>query len=537
MKYNKNFLKLLCVSLIALSISINIISAFIPTLPTRLEFINAFMSIELRELSRLIAVLSSLVMLLVLRGLSRFKRSAWLITVFALSINVIAHLLKGFDYEEVIFDGSILLLLFLTRKLFNVKSDAPSSRQGVRLLVLSLFFIAIYISSGLFMLGEQLGLTSPHTIWPISFEPQTRLAAWFIESVYITVLLSMVLSVIFLLRPVIIRQSASHTDWQKAATLVERYGNSGLSCFTILGDKQFYFEGEDAFVSYKPLLGVGLALGDPIGEEKRIAKAIQGFKDHCSQNAWKAVFYQTLPDHLDQYRDAGFQVTAIGQEAIIDLHSFSLQGKAAKPLRLRLNRLSKLGYVSKVYEAPQSPDFIKQLEGISDDWLRSKKGSEKDFSLGSFTYDYIGGSDIITIEDSLGTIVAFANLVSEYQKNELTFDLMRYSQAAPEDTMTNLILHLVSHAKAQGYDSLNLGLVALAGLENATTRAEKLLHYAYEHLNQFYNFKGLYEFKDKFDPRWETRYLIYPKKGDLLQALEAIALADSSVGFWGEVRS
>ena len=47
-----------------------------------------------------------------------------------------------------------------------------------------------------------------------------------------------------------------------------------------------------------------------------------------------------------------------------------------------------------------------------------------------------------------------------------------------------------------------MGLSGLSGIgENPTDPAiERALHYIYEHVDQFYNFKGLHEFKAKFDP-------------------------------------
>ncbi|HEY9606509.1 MAG TPA: phosphatidylglycerol lysyltransferase domain-containing protein, partial [Allocoleopsis sp.] len=58
-------------------------------------------------------------------------------------------------------------------------------------------------------------------------------------------------------------------------------------------------------------------------------------------------------------------------------------------------------------------------------------------------------------------------------------------------------------------------------------RLEKALHYLYEHLNQFYNFKGLQAYKEKFHPRWEPRYLIYPRRAALLDVIVALIRADS----------
>jgi phosphatidylglycerol lysyltransferase len=80
-----------------------------------------------------------------------------------------------------------------------------------------------------------------------------------------------------------------------------------------------------------------------------------------------------------------------------------------------------------------------------------------------------------------------------------------------------------------GYEEFDLGLSALAGVGEAqkSGRLEKVLIYLSEHLSKFYNFKGLHSFKDKFGPRWEPRYFVYPSLGSLPDVVVALIRADS----------
>ena len=112
---------------------------------------------------------------------------------------------------------------------------------------------------------------------------------------------------------------------------------------------------------------------------------------------------------------------------------------------------------------------------------------------------------------------AFANLVPEYQRNEATIDLMRHRRDVEHGTMDFLFVALFQWAKERGYATFNLGLSALSGVgERADDpTVERALHYIYEHVNQFYNYKGLHAFKAKFDPQWSPRYLIYPGPASL----------------------
>jgi phosphatidylglycerol lysyltransferase len=110
---------------------------------------------------------------------------------------------------------------------------------------------------------------------------------------------------------------------------------------------------------------------------------------------------------------------------------------------------------------------------------------------------------------------------------------MRRRREAEHGTMDFLFVALFQWAKAQGYATFNMGLSSLFGVgEHAGDPAvERALHYIYEHVNQFYSFKGLHAFKEKFHPQWSPRYLIYPGPASLPAVAMAMIRADSGDDF------
>ncbi len=156
-------------------------------------------------------------------------------------------------------------------------------------------------------------------------------------------------------------------------------------------------------------------------------------------------------------------------------------------------------------------------------------GSEKRFSLGWFEDDYIRNSLVMAVHSPGGSISAFANINPEYQRNEASIDLMRHRPDAENGTMDFLFVSLFLWARSMGYETFNLGLSGLSGVGETPgdPAMERALHYVYEHVNQFYNFKGLHKFKEKFHPIWSPRYLIYPGPGSLLPVALALIQADS----------
>jgi phosphatidylglycerol lysyltransferase len=236
-----------------------------------------------------------------------------------------------------------------------------------------------------------------------------------------------------------------------------------------------------------------------------------------------------LPDDLDLYRSLGFRVLKIGEEAIVDLKVFTLQGKPGKDLRAALNRMKKLGHEFKFYEPPISDQLLRELKVVSDEWLQLTHGSEKQFSLGWFHDEYLRECQIAFVQNADGQISAFVNIIPEYQLNEITIDMMRRRIEVEQGTMDFLFTMLLQHFKDQGYETFNLGLSALSGVgeKPKSPGLEKALHYLYKHLNQFYNLKGLHAFKEKYKPNWEPRYFIYPRKAALPDVIVALIRADS----------
>ena len=78
-------------------------------------------------------------------------------------------------------------------------------------------------------------------------------------------------------------------------------------------------------------------------------------------NDWQPAFYQTLPDYLEHYRAAGFDTLCIGHEGVVDLETFTLEGKARKSLRSAVNRLTKLGHRPEFHQPPLPDDLLRRF--------------------------------------------------------------------------------------------------------------------------------------------------------------------------------
>jgi phosphatidylglycerol lysyltransferase len=531
---------------------INVLSASTPALADRLKLLEQFSPLEVRHGSHLTAVLAGFALLILAGSLWRRKRVAWWMALGVLLISSVSHLLKGLDYEEASLAGGLALWLAFLRPYFHARSDRPSVRQGFVMVAVSMAFTLAYGTLGFYLLDKHYSVT--FGFWAairqtvVMFTefynpgliPVTRFGRYFANSIYTVGAVTLGYAALLLIRPVFLREPATSAERTRANTIVEAHGCSPLARLTLLDDKSYFFSPGGSVVAFVAKGRIALTLGDSIGPAQDAAACVSAFKAHCAANDWEAVFYEVKPDDLDIYHAAGFKSVCVGQEAVVNLATFTIAGGENKSIRTSVNRLTRLNYCAEVIPPPLTHDLLAELREVSDEWLTERNSAELHFSAGWFDDDYLRDSAVIVIRDPSGLVNAFANLVSEYQHNEVTVDLMRHRRKTENGLMDFLFVSLFEWARDKGYQSFNLGLSALSGIgEHFDDPAiERALHYIYEHIDQFYNFKGLRAFKDKYHPHWEPCYLIYPNAASLPAIFLALVQAEAGQDdFWSSYLS
>src|SRR6202008_239217 len=131
------------------------------------------------------------------------------------------------------------------------------------------------------------------------------------------------------------------------------------------------------------------ALGDPVGPEERFGDLIRLFLERCADFGGIPVFYEATRPHLYRYADFGLRFVKLGEEARVDLTTFTLDGAHGAKHRQTLRRLEKDGGVFRIVEPGGVPAIMAALREVSNDWLAAKAGGEKGFSLGFFDEEYL----------------------------------------------------------------------------------------------------------------------------------------------------
>ncbi|HVI93996.1 MAG TPA: phosphatidylglycerol lysyltransferase domain-containing protein, partial [Anaeromyxobacter sp.] len=222
-------------------------------------------------------------------------------------------------------------------------------------------------------------------------------------------------------------------------------------------------------------------------------------------------FYQVGPASLGRYLDLGLSLLEVGEEAIVPLGGFTLDGPERRALREGHHRAGRDGLGFRVAPASEVPTLLPALRRISDSWLAETGVREKGFSLGFFDERYLREGPVALVT-SQGRLVAFANVWTSSARAELSIDLMRNAADAPGGTMDFLFVSLLLWGRGEGYGAFNLGMAPPSGPDDRalTPLWSRLGARLYRHGEAFHDFEGLRQYKEKFAPEWRPRYLAAP---------------------------
>lgn len=317
----------------------------------------------------------------------------------------------------------------------------------------------------------------------------------------------------------------SEAEMVQALGILGRQPNAAAGLVR-LGDKQILFSDcGHAFIMYACRGRSMVALFDPVGDRSLWGPLVRKFVGHAAKQRCRPVFYQVSPDFLPVAGEAGLKPYKLGEQAVIDLQSFSLAGGDWLKLRRSINRAERDGLAFEMLEPAAVPAVMDELANVSDQWLAGHNASEKGFSLGTFKQDYVASEPVAVIRIE-GRIVAFANVLTTASGGDAFIDLMRSVPGVHRGAMDLLFVRIMEHLKERGMRSLNLGMAPLAGLadDGSAPLWNRIGRHVFEKGERFYNFRGVLAFKSKFDPEWQPRFLAVRGGGLPLASLLDVTL-------------
>ena len=525
---------------------VDVISAVTPERSARLRELTKVMPLAVAHAASAATAVTGLLLILVGRGLRRRKRRAWRVAVVLLLFSTALHIVKGLDAEEasITLTGAILLLLL--HRQFYAAGD-PRTRWRAPAAFVALFLgavlaglILVYANHAHLRGNPSFGARLQQVLWgligvqgPVHYVGPD--AGDFISGVLLALgLVTGAVPVYLALRAPEPRAELSSGQEAQLRDLLCRQGaRDSLGYFALRRDKAVVFSDTGkAAVTYRVLSGVMLASGDPIGDPEAWPGAIRAFLAEARRHAWvPAVMGCGELAGETWVREAGLRALELGDEAIIEVADFTLEGRAMRNVRQMVSRVERAGYTTRVRRTSDvSPEEIQDIRRQAAAWRGAEVERGFSMALGRFGDPSDGDCVAVTAykDDRLCAVLHFV----PWGEDGLSLELMRRDRAADAGLNELMIVAAIGAADELGVCrlSLNFAVFRSALERGGRLGAGPVLRLWRELLliaSRWFQIESLYRFNAKFRPIWEPRYVCYPGAADIprvaLAALEAEA--------------
>ncbi len=511
---------------------IDIVSVLTPAISERITRLKDFLPIEIIHASNYLVMTAGLLLLVTSAFMLKGLRNAWWLALVLTVLSFIGHITKAIDYEEAIIALIVLAGLIATRMEYFVKSNPRLRNVGLKTSLIFTGAVLIYGIVGFYFLDTRHFNINFNIFQSIRYTfqnyfligskdliPLGPFAKNFLISIKVSGFLSMSFLIYTLVQSYKTRYNVTEEELILANGLLKSCGDSSMDYFKTYFDKRIFFADScKAFISYRISGNYAVVLENPVSLNMEVMKiCIVEFDTFCYQNGMKSIYYRVPESSLKIYHQLKKKELFLGQEAIIDLSTFNLEGGSRKSLRNAIKKISDQGYKSTIHRPPVKDGILQKIKAVSDDWLNDTGRSEIIFSQGMFQWKELKQQTLITVENEEEKIIAFLNIIPGYATDEATYDLIRKTKDAPNGVMDYILIELFNFIKSENIKYVNLGFAPMSGLDDPHTFPERSMKFAYEKIKSFSHYKGLREYKDKFSPLWYNKYLIYQHDYDLLQ--------------------
>jgi phosphatidylglycerol lysyltransferase len=463
--------------------------------------------LALLEASHLTASLLGVALLVLARGIHQRNHGAWVLSFGALVVAAVLSTLRSDPPLLITAMVVLALALWIGRRRFY----RPASLFEARFSWIWWRNVAtvVFGTTWLMLFAYRHVTYQQELLWQFEAAGDAPRA---LRALVVVVVVLSAIALRELLRPARGTESTPDDATLDALAPVLEQATETQPLLAYLGDKAILRSKEQrGFIMYQSVGDSLIAMGDPVGDAASRDQLRWAFRELADQRGMNCVFYQIGSQDLERYLDLGLSLVKVGEEAIVDLDTFTLEGGARASLRGARNRALREGLRFSVVPAEEVGQWLDDLKRISDDWLQDKAGAEKGFSLGYFDVGYLRRFPCVLV--FLGDRpVAFANLWLAPAGHELSVDLMRQTRDAPVGVMDFLLIETMLWGKRQGYRAFNLGMAPLSGMarHRLASRWQRILDLIARRGQRFYNFEGLRRYKAKFGPHWRPRYLAAP---------------------------
>jgi lysyl-tRNA synthetase class 2 len=472
----------------------------------------------------------------------RGKRAAWVVNIllagplFVLYVLALTqHPFSGhiFNWVSTALTGLFVAALLIGRREFNAIGD-PSSPK-----------LALVVGVGGVLVTGGLGTLLVHATNKLHHAPLLEELAYTllrgisvgpladrVDSVHaprwVDIIINILLAGVFCLvlyacfRSPRGRRLLTGEDEEKLRALLDKHGaRDSLGYFALRRDKAVIFSPTGkAAVTYRVVGAVSLASGDPIGDPEAWPGAIDAWLTEARRHAWTPAVMGASEEAGTIYARHGLDALELGDEAIVDIADFTLEGRAMRVVRQAHNRVKRAGYTVRVRRHEDIPeDEMALLVKRADDWRDG--ATERGFSMALGRLGDPGDGRCVMLEcrdanDEPRALLSFV----PWGEHGLSLDLMRRDRDSENGLMEYMVVELLLQAKELGIKRVSLNFAMFRSVFERGARLGagpvlRLWRSTLTFFSRWWQIESLYRANAKYRPVWEPRFLLFAKSSDI----------------------
>ncbi|MFJ4104966.1 phosphatidylglycerol lysyltransferase domain-containing protein [Amycolatopsis japonica] len=483
-----------------------------------------------------VALVTGVLLMLLATGLKRRKRRAWQLAVVAAALLTVSHLGLRHTLGAGLVSLALLIALIATRRYFIALPDPVTGRWRAIRVFLQLTVAGVVINFVLLSVAlapESVGdRLAQSTLALVGVSGPVMFPALWLEDLSAAVGLlfgigAVLLAAYFLLRSAEPAPELTDEEVDRLRSLLGE--RDSLGYFALRRDKFVVFsKSGKAAVTYRVIAGVALCSADPLGDPEAWPGAIEEYLDVCRRYAWTPATMGCSELGATVWARFGLEVLEIGDEAVVDTDTFTLEGRVMRGVRQAVSRTKRAGYTARIRKAEDLPlAELEELRALAATWRGTD--TERGFSM---ALGRMGdpGSVLVTAEHD-GRVRGVLQFVPWGEKG-LSLDVMRRDRTADNGVNELMISELLLTTPAQ-HVSLNFAAfraVLEQGQRIGAGPVARLSARTLRFFSRWIQIETLYRFNAKFQPRWVPRYLAYPAARDLPRVGVAVFEAEGLGG-------
>ena len=541
----------------------SILSALSPRTNERIDRLPDYILFSLGFLLGVPSIGFGVLMLMLGAAVRRRKRVAWwLLMVLGLfvgplgwlAISALLYDVSSSDLQPLaplivafVVQALFIALVIWSRKLFYAVFDAANFRRALVVLAVSLALstilgvtlVAQNDANPSTDLGDQAlytlkaGMAGTGIWW---YDTAVEVPHWVDVTVNLigSVMILAVAWALFQPRRGTVRHQAD--DDARLRALMDKFGDQdSLGYFNLRQDKAVMWSPTGkAAVAYRPVGGVSLASGDPIGDVEAWPGAIEAWLAEARQHGWVPAVMGASEEGGKVLSRFGLDAIELGDEAVVEVDDFTLEGRAMRVVRQAYNRVERAGYTTRIRRHADIPaEEMAWLVRKADDWRDGAVERGFSMALGRLGDPADGQCVMVECLDGAGTLRALLSFVPWGTKG-LSLDLMRRERGTENGLVEFMVIDLIKAGPEHKVERVSLNFAMFRSIFDRAGRIGagpflRLARVVLTLFSRWWQLESLYRANMKYRPVWEPRYVCFPKARDLARIAIAAGRAEGFI--------